>query len=197
MRKLLKILFLIIALLSFGISLLYGSRIFNTPYTYEYINNSLVVTIPNKVWFEINNQQDSLTVNNKPTYIFENDLLKYTKSGYNLGYIYPTYISQTENNIITKTDTVTRKKDILEIKRFVKIQNPTLYKDYTSKITFSKYGIFENNTYIQDGCSIPISSNTGQIKYDSKTATLSITYKLNEVGEIEDTINISVQCKGL
>lgn len=197
MVKLLKIFFLIFALLSFGISLLYGSRIFRTPYIYEYINNSLVVTIPNKVWFEINNQQDSLTKDNKPTYIFEDDLLEYTKSGYNIGYIYPTYTAKTENNTLTKTDVVTREKDTLEIKRSVEIQNPTQYGYYTSKVTFSKYGTFENNTYTQDGCDISVSSEKGGIKYDAKTATLSISYKLNEVGEIEDIINISIQCKGL
>lgn len=197
MRKLLKIFFLIFALLSFGISLLYGSRIFRTPYIYEYINNSLVVTIPNKIWFEMNNQQDSLTKDKKPTYIFEDDLLGYTKSGYNIGYIYPTYTAKTENNTLTKTDVVTREKDTLEIKRSVEIQNPTQYGYYTSKVTFSKYGTFENNTYTQDGCDIFITSRSGELKYDAKTATLSISYKLNEVGEIEDIINISVQCKGL
>lgn len=197
MRKLLKIFFLIFALLSFGISLLYGSRIFRNPYIYEYINNSLVVTIPNKIWFEINNQQDSLTKDNKPTYIFEDDLLEYTKSGYNIGYIYPTYTSKTENNTLTKTDVVTREKDTLEIKRSVKVQNPTQYGYYTSKVTFSKYGTFLDNTYTQDGCDIFITSEKGELKYDPRIATLSISYKLNEVGEIEDIINISIQCKGL
>jgi len=197
MRKLFKIFFLIFALLSFGISLLYGTRIFRTPYIYEYINNSLVVTIPNKIWFEINNQQDFLSKDNKPTYVFENDLLEYTKSGYNIGYIYPTYTSKTENDTITKTDIVTRGKDTLEIKRSVKIQNHTPYDSYISKISFSKYGIFLDNTYTQDGCDIQVSSQNGELKYDPKTATLSISYNPDEVGEIEDTINISVQCKGL
>lgn len=197
MRKLLKIFFLIFALLSFGISLLYGYRIFRTPYIYEYINNSLVVTIPNKVWFEINNQQDSLAKDNKQIYIFENDLLEYTKSGYNIGYLYPTYTSKTENDTTIKTDTVTRQKDILQIKRFVKIQNPQSYKNYISKIAFSKYGTFENNTYTQDGCDISVTSEKGELKYDPKTASLNISYKPNEVGEIEDTINIEIQCKGL
>jgi len=197
MRKLFKIFFLIFALLSFGISLLYGSRIFRTPYTYEYLNNSLVVTIPNKVWFEINNQQDSLTKDNKPTYIFENDLLEYTKSGYNIGYIYPTYTAKTENDTITKTDIVTRQKDTLGIKRSVKIQNPTLHDYYISRITFSKYGAFLDNTYTQDGCDISVTSQNGEVKYDQKTASMTMSYKLNEVGEIEDTINIEIQCKGL
>lgn len=197
MPKLLKIFFILFALLSFGISLLYGLRIFRTPYIYEYLNNSLVVTIPNKIWFEINNQQDSLTKGNKPTNIFENDLLEYTKSAYNIGYIYPTYTSKTENNTITKTDTVTREKDTLKLKRSVKVQNSKQYSNYISKITFSKYGTFLNNTYTQDGCDILVSSENGDLKYDPKTATLSISYKLNEVGEVEDIINISIQCKGL
>lgn len=197
MRKLLKIFFIIFALLSLGISLLYGSRIFRTPYIYEYINNSLVVTIPNKIWFEINSQQDTLTKDNNPTYIFENDLLDYTKSGYNIGYIYPTYTAKTVNNTLAKTDIVTRERDTLEIKRSVKIQNPTLHDYYISRISFSKYGTFLNNTYTQDGCDIQVSSENGELKYDPKTATLSISYNPDEVGEIEDTINISVQCKGL
>lgn len=197
MRKLFKIFFLIFVLLSFGISLLYGSRIFRNPYTYEYLNNSLVVTIPNKVWFEINNQQDSLTKDNKPTYIFENDLLGYTRSGYNIGYIYPTYTAKTQNDTVTKTDAVTRQKDTLGIKRSVKIQSPQLYKDYISKISFSKYGIFENNTYTQDGCDISIFSERGEITYDEKSASVLISYKLGEVGEIEDIIDITIQCKGL
>lgn len=197
MTKFLKIFFLIPALLPLGVSLLYGSRILRNPYIYEYINNSLVVTIPNKVWFEINNQQDSLTKDNKPTYIFENDLLEYTKSGYNIGYIYPTYTAKTENNTITKTDLVTRTEDNLEIKRSVKVQNSEQYSSYMSKITFSKYGTFLNNTYTQDGCDILVSSENGDLNYDQKTATLSISYKLSEVGEIEDIINISIRCKGL
>lgn len=196
MRKLFKIFFLIIALFSFGISSLYGFRIFRIPYTYEYLNNSLVVTIPNKVWFEINNQQDTLTKDNKPTYIFENDLLEYTKSGYNIGYLYPTYTSRTENDTLTKTDTVTRVKDTLQIKRFVKIQRH-VEDTYISKISFSKYGTFENGTYTQDGCDISVTSQNGEVKYNQKTASMTMSYKINEVGEIEDTINIEIQCKGL
>ena len=60
-----------------------------------------------------------------------------------------------------------------------------------------KYGTFLDNTYTQDGCDISVSSKSGELIYDQKTATLSISYNPDEVGEIEDTINISVQCKGL
>ena len=197
MRKLLKIFFLIFALLSFGISLLYGTRIFNTPYMYEYLNNSLVVTIPNKLWFEINSQNDYLSKEENTKYLFENDLVNFIKSGYNIGYIYPTYIAKTENDTTSKTDTVTRQKDSLKIQRTIQTQNSGLYDNYISKIIFSKYGTFLNNTYTQDGCDISISSTKGEIGYDEKSASVLISYKLNEVGEIKDIIDITIQCKGL
>ncbi len=197
MKKLAKILLLIFIIISFCISILYGTRIFNTPYTYEYLNNSLVVTIPNKLWFEINSQNDYLSKGENTKYLFENDLVNYTKSGYNIGYIYPTYTAKTENDTTSKTDIVTRQKDSLKIERSIQTQNSGLYDNYITKIIFSKYGTFENNTYTQDGCDILISSTKGEIEYDEKFASVLISYKLDEVGEIEDVIDITIQCKGL
>jgi len=197
MKKLVKILLLIFIILSFCISILYGTRILNTPYIYEYLNNSLVVTIPNKLWFEINSQNDYLFKGENTKYLFENDLVNFTKSGYNIGYIYPTYTAKTENDTTSKTDTVTRQKDSLKIQRTIQTQNSGLYDNYISKIIFSKYGTFLNNTYTQDGCDIAISSTKGEIEYDEKSASVLISYKLNEVGEIKDILDITIQCKGL
>ncbi len=197
MKKLVKILLLIFIILSFCISILYGTRILNTPYIYEYLNNSLVVTIPNKLWFEINSQNDYLSKGENTKYLFENDLVNFTKSGYSIGYIYPTYTAKTENDTTSKTDTVTRQKDSLKIQRTIQTQNSGLYDNYISKIIFSKYGTFLNNTYTQDGCDIAISSTKGEIEYDEKSASVLISYKLNEVGEIKDILDITIQCKGL
>lgn len=197
MKKLVKILLIIFIILTFCISILYGTRIFNTPYAYEYINNSLVVTIPNKLWFEINTQNDYLSKGENTKYHFENDLVDYTKSGYNIGYIYPTYTAKVENDTTSKTDTITRQKDSLKIERAIQTQNSEKYDSYTSKIIFSKYGTFENNTYSQDGCDISVSSTKGEIKYDEKSASVLISYKLDKVGEIKDILDITIQCKGL
>jgi hypothetical protein len=197
MKKIFKILLVIIIFLFFLTSILYGLRITNTSYQYEYLGNALVITIPNKLWFETNSQQDSLVKDSVPTYIFENNLLEYTPSGYNIGYLYPTYTAQIANGTISKTDVVTREKDTLNILRTIKLEGSEGYDSYTSKITFSEFGSYANNTFSQEGCNIHISSQNGDISYIKDSSIILISYKINEMEYIRDTINIIIECKGL
>jgi len=197
MKKIFKAFLIIIIFAAFLISILYGSRIMHTQYQYEYLTNSLVVTIPNRLWFETNSQQDYLEKENTSTYIFENSSLEHTKSGYDIGYIYPTYTTKIANDTVDKTDIITREKNSLRVDRTIKIQNPGNYEYYVSKIAFSELGQYSDNTFTQEGCSINFSSQKGEISYQKELSIILISYPIDKVGEIKDIINITIECKGL
>lgn len=196
MKKTFKALLILIIFSAFFISLLYGLRIRNTQYKYEYLTNSLVVTIPNRLWFETNSQQDYFLKDNSKTFIFENSSLTYSKSGYDIGNMYPTYTAEISNDIASKTDIATREKNTLKIDRTITIPNATTYSSYISKIAFSEYGQYSNNNFNQEGCNIHTSSEKGSVTYDNEISAILISYPLDEsVGEIKDTINITIECK--
>lgn len=195
MKKIFKIFLVIIIFVFFLTSILYGLRIKDTLYEYQYLTNSLVVTIPNKLWFETNSQQDYLLKDETSTYIFNENLLEYTRSGYNIGYIYPTYTAKIANDNVNKTDVVTREKNSLRIDRTIKIQDPSNYDTYVSKIAFSEFGSYLNDTFTQEGCSISISSQNGEVSYKEENSILLISYMINGNERIEDHINITIECK--
>ncbi len=196
MKKIFKIFLVIIIFVCFLTSILYGLRIKDTLYEYEYLTNSLVVTIPNKLWFETNSQQDYLLKDQTTsTYIFSDNLLEYTKSGYNIGYIYPTYTAKIANDAVDKTDIVTREKNSLDIDRNIKIQNPSDYDYYVSKLALSEFGSYANNTFTQEGCSINISSQNGVISYEKEASIILVSYMINGNTNIDDHINITIECK--
>jgi len=195
MKKIFKIFLVIIIFAAFLTSILYGLRIKDTLYEYQYLTNSLVVTIPNKLWFETNSQQDYLLKDETSTYIFSDNLLEYTRSGYNIGYLYPTYTAKIANDNVNKTDVITREKNSLEIDRIIEIQNPNDYDYYVSKIAFSEFGSYVNNTFTQEGCSINVSSQNGEISYKEENSILLISYMINGNERIEDQINIAIECK--
>jgi len=197
MKKIFKALLVLIIFFALLISILYGLRITHTQYQYEYLTNSLVVTIPNRLWFETNSQQDYLLKDNTSTYIFSNDLLDHTKSGYDIGYLYPTYTAQIVNDTVDKTDIITREKNSLRVDRTIKIQNPEKYDSYISKIAFSELGKYSDNTFTQEGCNINLSSRKGEISYEKEISTILISYPVSGVGVIDDIINITIECKGL
>lgn len=176
--------------------MLYGSRLSHTQYQYEYLTNSLVVTIPNRLWFEINSLQDYLVKDDVQTLPFENSSLEHTKSGYDIGYLYPTYTARIANDATTKTDIITRDKDTLQIARTINIQNPDKYDSYISKIAFSEFGKYTNNTFTQEGCNINLSSENGELSYKKEISTIFISYPIDRVGDINDIINITIECKG-
>lgn len=197
MKKIFKAFLILIIFSAFLISILYGLRLTHTQYQYEYLTNSLVVTIPNRLWFETNSQQDYLVKDDAQTFPFENSSLEYTKSGYDIGYIYPTYTAQIANDATIKTDIVTRDKDTLQIARTIKVQNPEKYDSYISKIAFSEFGSYSNNTFTQEGCDIRLSSQNGDLSYKKDISAVLISYPVNGVGDINDIINITIECKGL
>jgi hypothetical protein len=179
--------------------MLYGFRIPNVPFEYEYSENSLIVSIPNKLWFELNNQQDYLQKEPEDNIeIFSNDILEYTKSGYDIGPFYPTYTADIKNDSISKTDIINRKKNAIQIDRTIILETSEQYDNYVSKITFSEFGSYENNTFSQEGCNIKIQSQTGDIRYNKESSTILVTYPLKTTSAtIKDTLNIAIECKGL
>jgi len=199
MQKVFKILISVIILVIFLISVLYGFRIPNVPFEYTYAENSLIITIPNKLWLELNSQQDYLqNDSDEKSEIFQNSILEYQKSGYNIGPFYPTYAGNIQDNVISKIDIVNRNKNTLGIDRTIILGTEEKYEQYVSQITFSEFGTFDKNTFSQEGCDIKIQSQTGEIQYDETNSTILIYYPLKTTSAtIKDTLNISVECKGL
>jgi hypothetical protein len=189
MKLAIKIVITIITILTVPISIYYGLRLRNTPFIYEYMNRSYVVTLPNKVWFEINGSMDIL--DNEE--VFKNDIPEIVKEGYDIGPNYPRYIVRTENDTLKKIQTTERVGDILIIKNDIEIVDGE-YNEYIQKIFFSQYGDFVRNTYHQDGCSIYISSESGDISYNEEYAVLMITYNVKRITRIEDTLSFEISC---
>jgi hypothetical protein len=189
MKIAIKIVITILTILTVPISIYYGLRLRNTPFIYEYMNRSYVVTLPNKVWFEINGSMDIL--DNEE--IFKNDTSEIVKEGYDIGPNYPRYIVRTENDTLRKIQTAERVGDILKIENDIEILQGE-YDEYIQKIFFSQYGTFQNNTYSQEGCSVKISSDSGDISYKEEYAVIMVTYDIKERDSIKDKIYFEISC---
>lgn len=189
MKNILKVLLVLIIVLIFPISVFYGLRILNNGYTYEYLNRSLVITLPNGVWFELNEAQDLV---NEETLIFENDTANTKKSGMDFGLLYPTYTITMENDTATKSQTAKRSGNTVSIENTINF-NKDVFQTYTARIYFSKYGDFENDTYTQDGCSVKVISENGAVSYDEKYAIVDIEYQI-ENSKVDDLIKIEISC---
>jgi hypothetical protein len=188
MKILIKIVITILIILTIPISIYYGLRLRNTPFLLEHINRSYVVTLPNKVWFEIDGSKDTLDEKQ----IFENETINLNTTGYNFGLQYPTYTTTTENNTAKRTVQVTRVGDTITVEQEIKlyeIENG----EYIRKIYFSQFGEFRNNTYIKDGCEVQITAN-GHITYDKDYSIVNIAYQIDE-SEVSDTILLNISCK--
>ena len=98
MKTIIKVIITTIVLLTLPISIYYGLRLKDTPFTYEYMNRSYVITLPNKVWFEINGSTDIL--NNDEILI--NETPEVVEEGYDIGPQYPKYTTTYENDTIKK-----------------------------------------------------------------------------------------------
>lgn len=193
-----KIFLIIFIVITTAVSILYGSRILNIPYEYGYSDNSLIITIPNKLWVELNSQQDYLLKGDEKTAIFPNSLLEYTEFGNNLGPQYPIYAATIKEDIISKTDIVTRKGNNLSIRRAITLNTTEQYDHYVSNITFSELGTYNEGTFSQEGCDIKTESQVGDLQYDKESSTISVSYKIEKDDTtIDDTLNINVYCKGL
>lgn len=195
MKKIFKIFLGIIIFVVFLTSIFYGLRINNTLYEYQYLTNSLVVTIPNKLWFETNSQQDYLLKDETTKYIFSDNLLEHTRSGSDIGPLYPTYVANIKNDSAKKTDIVTRKTQTLSIDRVVELQSPNDYKYYVSQIALSEFGEYTGNTFEQEGCSIGVTSQNGEVSYKEANSVLLISYMINGNKNIKDHIAITIECK--
>jgi hypothetical protein len=189
MKIILKVIIGIIIVVTLPISIYYGLRIENTPFKMEYKNRSYVVTLPNKVWFELNGAMDTLD----EEMIFENDLPKIEQSGFDIGPQYPTYKATMENNTGKSTRVGYRVGDSIKIEQDIEIykENP---ETYNTKIYFSQYGQFQNNTYSKDGCEVGIKSEKGFITYDEDFAIVKIEYEVMD-SDIKDLISIDISCK--
>lgn len=189
MKTIIKIIITIIIVLTLPISIYYGLRLKNTPFIYEYMNRSHVITLPNKVWFEINGSMDILDDED----ILINETPEVIKEGYDVGPQYPRYTTTYENDTIKKVQTSKRVGDILTIENSIEIVDGE-YNKYIQKIFFSQYGTFGNNTYTQEGCSVKISSKNGNISYDEEYALVMITYDIKENSRIEDILSFEISC---
>jgi len=189
MKLLTKILLTTIIILILPISIYYGLRIQNTNFILEHINRSYVITLPNKVWFEIDGSKDTLNKNQ----IFENDTIQLETTGLDWGLQYPTYKTITQNETAVKTLTGTRVGDTITLEQNITIHDDN-YDTYTTHIYFSQYGIFENNTYTQEGCSVNILSKNGNITYNPKYSIVNITYEITN-NTIEDNLSLEISCK--
>ncbi|MFA5634017.1 MAG: hypothetical protein WCY00_00305 [Candidatus Dojkabacteria bacterium] len=189
MKTIIKVIITTIVLLTLPISIYYGLRLKDTPFTYEYMNRSYVITLPNKVWFEINGSTDIL----KNDEILVNETPEVVEEGYDIGPQYPKYTTTYENDTIKKVQTSKRVGDILTIESYIEIAEGE-HDEYIQKIFFSQYGTFENNTYTQEGCSVKISSKNGNISHDEEYALVMITYDIKENSRIEDILSFEISC---
>jgi hypothetical protein len=189
MKIFLKILTAIIILLTIPTAIYYGLRFRNTHFTLEYLNRSYVVTLPNKVWFEI----DGGAVTLDDERIFENDSTDLLKSGIDFGLQYPTYKAKTENKTATRTQEATRVGDTIEISQTIEFYDENK-KQYTTYIFFSQYGDFEENTYVHEGCRVEITSEKGEVQTNEEIATAMIQYLIEGEKSIDDVITFDISC---
>jgi hypothetical protein len=189
MKIIIKILITLIIILTLPITIYYGLQLQNTNYTYEYTNTSYVVTLPNKVWLELNTSQDTIDEQT----IFDSTNPNIKKEGINFGLKYPTYTVVNETNTIKQTLIGSRVEDTLTIKNNINVKEEQ-YDTYTTHIYFSQYGIYSDNTYIQDGCYVEVNTKVGDMEYDQEHATLNITYDISQ-GKVEDNITMEISCE--
>ena len=189
MKTILKILLTLITIMILPISIYYGLRLSNTNYTYEYLNRSLVVTLPNGVWFEVNGSQD---LEDDTELIFENDTPDIKREGIDLGLLYPEYTITMENDTADKTQTVNRVEDTTNIENIINLKTKE-FQTYTARIYFSQLGEFKNDTYTQGRCSVKVESQEGEISYNQELATVNIEYQIEDT-KINDLIQLEISC---
>ena len=189
MKNILKVLLVLIIIIIFPLSVFYGLRILNNGYTYEYLNRSIVVTLTNGIWFEVNGAED---LADDTDLIFEDDTTDIKESSIDFGLIYPKYTITTENDTATRIQKVKRAEDTLSIENIISF-NTDEFQTYTTRIYFSEYGEFKDDTYTQDGCSVKVTSQEGDISYDDEYAIINITYKIED-SKINDLIQLEISC---
>lgn len=189
MKTTVKVAITIVIILTIPISIYYGLRIKNTPFTLEYINRSYVVTLPNKIWFEVDGGTDTLDDEK----IFENNTTNIEKQGIDFGLKYSKYTVITENDTAKRTQTAIRVGDTIQLKQNIVFNNIS-EGEYITTIFFSQYGEFENNIYKKDGCEVKISSEKGYITYDEQYSVTKVIFEIGNNG-INDTILLDISCK--
>lgn len=189
MKTIIKVIITTIVLLTLPISIYYGLRLKDTPFTYEYMNRSYVITLPNKVWFEINGSTDIL----KNDEILVNETPEVVEEGYDIGPQYPKYTTTYENDTIKKVQTSKRVGDTLTIESYIEIAEGE-HDEYIQKVFFSQHGTFKDNSYTQEGCNVKISSKNGTLSYDEEYALLMITYDVRGITKVEDTLSFEISC---
>ena len=189
MKIAIKILITLTTLIILPISIYYGLRFRNTPFVFEYINRSYVITLPNKVWFEIDGGKDMLD----EEVVFSNDTPQLIKEGIDIGPRYPKYTVITKNNIAQRTQIANRVGDTIGIELKVDTFGEE-YEEYITNIYFSQSGTFDGNTYIQEGCEVEVEADNGDISFNEEFAIISITNNVLE-GKVEDSISINISCK--
>jgi hypothetical protein len=197
MKTILKTITIILVLLITPISIYYGLRIFNNKFQYTYTNSSVVITLPNKIWFELSGTQDYLIdkddVEYKEYKIFETQLPDMTKSGYDIGLQYPKYNITTESRAVDRIQEVTREKDTLNIYQELDIKD-LKYDKYISNIYFSQYGEIIDNKYSQEGCSVQVTSEIGKVISDEKYAVIKVEYDIANKSMVKDNIKMYISC---
>lgn len=197
MKTILKTITIILVLLITPISIYYGLRIFNNKFQYTYTNSSVVITLPNKIWFELSGTQDYLIdkddVEYKEYKIFETQLPDMTKSGYDIGLQYPKYNITTESRAVDRIQEVTREKDTLNIYQELDIKD-LKYDKYISNIYFSQYGEIIDNKYSQEGCSVQVTSEIGKVISDEKYAVIKVEYDIANISMVKDNIKMYISC---
>lgn len=197
MKTILKTITILLVLLTIPISIYYGLRILNNKFQYTYINNSVVITLPNKIWFELSGTQDYLIDSEDMEYkeykIFETQLSDSNKSGYDIGLQYPKYSVTTQSRAVERTQEVTREKDTLNIYQQLDIKD-LKYEKYISNIYFSQYGKIVDNTYTQEGCSVQITSESGKVIGDEQYSLIKIEYDIKNKTKIKDNIKMYILC---
>lgn len=190
MRIVIKIILTILIVLSLPLSIYYGLRFTHTPFVHEYMNRSFVITLPNKVWFELNGATDLLDDDE----IFTNDIPEVDAVGNDIGPKYIQYTMTFENDIAKKVQGMRRERDSL----FVDTRIDFYERDqevYTQKIFFSQYGTFEDNTYSQEGCKVHILSDGGEVLYDKEYSVITISYDIKGKDYIKDNLTIDILCR--
>jgi hypothetical protein len=197
MKTILKTITIILVLLITPISIYYGLRIFNNKFQYTYTNSSVVITLPNKIWFELSGTQDYLIdkddVEYKEYKIFETQLPDMTKSGYDIGLQYPKYSITTQSRAVDRIQEVTREKDTLNIYQQLDIKD-LKYDKYISNIYFSQYGEIIDNKYSQEGCSVQVTSEIGKVISDEQYALIKVEYDITNKTMIKDNIKMYISC---
>ncbi|MBI2356567.1 hypothetical protein HYV12_00705 [Candidatus Dojkabacteria bacterium] len=200
MKLLFKIKIILIILIGLPISVYYGLRFFDEPMYYEFNNRSYVVTLPSRVWFEIDTSLDQFVEKEDVGNLFipfEDSRPNVKGEGINIGLSYPKIGSKIEENGVSKHQTLSRLGDTLVFDSEIKLKPEILqkYDTYVINILFSQYGRYDyqTNTYSQEGCDVKFESEEGEISYREDQAKVFVSYELYQEN-LTGTIRINVNC---